>query len=271
MSEISKTVDLALRVLLALGENGPATPASLARDLAVNRSVAHRILTTLHRRGFVVRRDNRYVLGGTLVQLARRADPDVRAVASVAMSTLFEASGETVVMHVPDGGDAVVVEQLVANHHVVRVEHPIGSRHPIHRGASGRALLALLGPDAISRVLKDLPDGEKVDAELRQVRALGYAVSYDELQDGVHGIAVPILDPHGAVVASLAILVPASRTSTLAAHLNELFAAAAQVRAALGGPESEQPDGQATDPARRLPEQAGESQPASLNASASPA
>ncbi len=251
MSEISKTVDLALRVLLALGEHGPATPASLARDLDVNRSVAHRILTTLHRRGFVVRRDNRYVLGATLVQLARRADPDVRTVARAAMSTLFEASGETVVMHVPDGADAVVVEQIVANHHVVRVEHPIGSRHPIHRGASGRALLARMPPEAIARALRDVPDGGKIDAELRQVRSLGYAVSYDELQDGVHGIAVPVLDAQDAVVASLAILVPASRTTTLAAHLDELFAAARQVRAALGGLDTQQ-----AQLASQVPEQA---------------
>jgi hypothetical protein len=130
-----------------------------------------------------------------------------------------------------------------------------------------------MGAEAISRVLRDLPDGEKVDAELRQVRALGYAVSYDELQDGVHGIAVPVLDSRDAVVASLAILVPASRTSTLAAHLDELFAAARQVRAALGGmtpePTGRQPaEDQTTQRTPRLPEQPAQTQTASLDASA---
>ncbi|WP_067455086.1 IclR family transcriptional regulator [Actinomadura macra] len=233
MSEISKTADLALRALIVLGESGPATAASLGRELGVNRTVVHRILTTLQSRGFVVRRDRTYALGGTLRHLAASAAPDLRALARPTMARLVETARETVVMHAPEGNVAVVVEQVVADHHVLRVEHPPGSRHPLHRGASGRAMLAFMDDQTIDTTLREEPDAEKTRVRLREVRDLGYALSFDELQHGVHGAAAPVLDPNGSVVASVAILVPATRTASMTAHLDDLLAAAGEMGAAL--------------------------------------
>ncbi|GAA4233646.1 IclR family transcriptional regulator [Actinomadura meridiana] len=229
MSEISKTADLALRTLIVLGEGGPATAASLGRELGVNRTVVHRILTTLQGRGFVERRDRTFALGGTLRYLARNAAPDLRAIARPAMTRLLETAGETVVMHAPEGSEAVVIEQIVADHHVLRVDHPSGSRHALHRGASGRAMLAFMDDKTIDAVLRDQPDADRTRTRLREVRDLGYALSFDELQHGVHGAAAPVLDGGGTVVASVAILVPATRTANMTAHLDDLLTAAAEM------------------------------------------
>ncbi|MEU1275680.1 IclR family transcriptional regulator [Streptomyces sp. NPDC005799] len=231
MAEISKTADQALAVLVAVGEGQPCTPAQLARDLRMNRTVVHRLLATLHQRGFVIRQDEGYVAGIALLRLAERVQPNLAAHGKAAAVRLRETVGETVVMHVRDADDAVVLLQSVSDQHVVRVEHKIGSRHSLLSGASGRAILAFLDQKAAERITGRAEDPEAARRQLDGVRRVGYALSHDELQLGVHGVAVPVLDGDGQALASLAVLVPTSRTGAVTQHIGALLEAGAQLSA----------------------------------------
>jgi IclR family transcriptional regulator, KDG regulon repressor len=233
VSEISKTVDQALTVLLEVGERGPLTPARLARDLRLNRTVVHRLLSTLHQRGFVVRHEHGYVPGPLLIRIAERVQPEMRAQGRAVMQRLAGITGETVVMHVPDGDDAVVIEQVVAERNVVRVAHEIGSRHKLVDGASGRSILAFRADEAIERTVRGLDGADALRRQLDGVRRLGYAISHDELQQGVHGLAVPVLDDERRAAASLAVLVPVSRAANLLQHLEALLEATERLSQAL--------------------------------------
>lgn len=235
MPETSKTADHALAALLELSDHGPLSPAELARRLDLNRTVVHRLLTTLHRRGFVTRSEDGYAPGAVLVRMAERVQPELRAAATTVMADLSKAVDETVVMHIADGDDAVVLLQHVAAWHVLRVEHEIGSRHALSDGASGRALLAFLPSAAVTRVLRRHPDPDRLRRQLDQARALGYALSHDELQHGVHGLAVPVLDKPDHAIASLAIIAPSTRAAGIAQSTEELQAAAARIGAAVHG------------------------------------
>ena len=104
VAEISKTADLALRVLLEVGESGPVTPTMLARSLGTSRTVVHRLLATLHGRGFVTRQENGYVPGPALVRLADQAQHELRSQGRHVMRELSGLVGETVVLSVADGG-----------------------------------------------------------------------------------------------------------------------------------------------------------------------
>ena len=234
MAEISKTADHALSVLLEVGERGPLTPAAIARSLDMNRTVVHRLLSTLHQRGFITRQEDGYVPGAILVRLAEHVQPELRARGRAVMRELSDLVCETVVMHVADGNDAVVLDQVVSDRNVVRVEHAIGSRHALVTGASGRALLAFRGqPTVVDRVTGTIGDANVLRRQLEGVRQLGYALSHDELQQGVHGLAVPVLDPSDTAVASLAILVPVTRASNLLGHTDALLQASARLAQAL--------------------------------------
>jgi DNA-binding IclR family transcriptional regulator len=235
MAETSKTADHALTVLLKLVDEGPRSAAELARELGLNRTVVHRLLATLHERGFVTRLDRGYAPGPILVRIAERVQPELRAAAAGVMARLGRQVGETIVMHVADGDDAVVLEQYAASTHVVRVEHDIGSRHSLAAGASGRALLAFMAPATVDRLVRRSERPESLERELEAVRHLGYAISHDELQLGVHGLAVPVVDATGRALASLAILVPAARAGGLLDHLEALAAAAPEISGSLYG------------------------------------
>ncbi|MFE3059551.1 IclR family transcriptional regulator [Nocardia sp. NPDC059239] len=233
MAEISKTADQALTILLAVAERGPRSSAQLARDLRLNRTVVHRLLSTLRERGFVTRAEGGYIPGISLLRLSERVQPELRALGRIAMTRLAEEVGESIVMHVRDGEEAVVLEQVVSTGHIVRVEHTIGSRHPLEDGASGRAILAFLDDASVRRVVERLRDPEVLLEQFDRTRRLGYSLSHDELQQGVHGLAVPVFGDDGRAVASVGILVPTSRSEDLTRHADVLLTVGAEISNAL--------------------------------------
>jgi DNA-binding IclR family transcriptional regulator len=229
MAETSKTADHALELLLELSKNGPRTPSDLANSLGLNRTVVYRLLATLHSRGFVLKAADGYAPGPVLVRMAERVQPALREAATGVMTQLTDASGETTVLHIPDGEDAVVTAQRVGTGNLVRVEHEIGSRHPLRLGASGRAILAYLPERTIAKVASRAPDPRLLREQLAQVQRDGWARTHDELQQGVHGIGVPIRRSDGRAVASLALIVPTNRDSALDANRDSLIAAADEI------------------------------------------
>jgi IclR family KDG regulon transcriptional repressor len=231
MPEIAQTADHALRILEELGRGEPLALPEISARLDLSKTVAHRLLVTLAARGFVLRQGSFYQPGGALLRISRALEPDLRAAAVTVMRPLSKEVGETVVLHLLDHLHAVVVDQLVGTGHVVQVSHQIGSRHPLALGASGRAILAHCDAATLGRVLGQ--SDSELASTLKEVRRTGFAISHDELQDGVHGIAVPVIDGQHAV-GSLALLAPASRAGSLLDHAPSLLAAGDSMRVALG-------------------------------------
>lgn len=241
MAEISKTLDDGLRVLLELAESGPRTATELGRRLGLHRTVAYRLLVTLQQRGFVTHQDDGYLPGAVLLEIAERVQPALRAAATRVITGLRDEIEETVILSVMDGDDATVVDESVAtSRDMLRVVHGIGTRTPLHLGCGGLVLLAYLPTSEIERIIQASENPDRVRRALKGVHVLGYSVSHDELRQGVHGLAVPVFDHARHPIASLAVLVPATRSSTLLDHLDALNAAASrigeavQLRSALG-------------------------------------
>jgi IclR family transcriptional regulator, KDG regulon repressor len=230
MPEIAQTADHALAILNELGEGIPLSPAELAVRLGLNRTVVHRLLVTLNARGFVLRQGAQYRPGAAILHLAQLIEPDLRAVAGPVMRRLAVATEESIVLHIPDGKDAVVLHQVVADGHVLQVSHRIGARHSLAVSASGRAILAF-SPEPLTRqVAAKAEDEATLRRSLEAVRALGYSLSHDELQEGVHGVAVPIrAGADGTATASLAALMPTMRAAGIERHVSALLEGAAQI------------------------------------------
>src|SRR5580704_13806270 len=199
MTEISSTGDQMLTVLLTIARRGPATPTEIASMLNINRTVVHRLVNTLHQRAFLRRRPDGYVVGPMAVRLAETVESDLRRIAMPAMLRLADETGETVVLHSIDGHEAVVIDQAVSERHVVRAH----------------------------------PEPAWLRRQLEQIRKAGHAISADELQRGVHGLAAPILDAHGHARASIAVLVPAERSRRLAEQAGRVRQTSEQIASAL--------------------------------------
>jgi DNA-binding IclR family transcriptional regulator len=158
-------------------------------------------------------------------------DPPPHGAALPVMEHLCADVAETVVLQVIDGDQAVILAQVIGRHHVVRVEHNLIGRHPLHQGASGRVLLAFQPERAVGRALAGLPEGaaDAVRAQFDDIRAKGFAVSHDELQWGVHAVSAPVLDASGTTIAALAVLAPVSRADVIEEQVEAVVDAARSV------------------------------------------
>ncbi|MGH9244227.1 MAG: IclR family transcriptional regulator [Acidimicrobiales bacterium] len=218
MGEQSKTVDKALALLLAVGDGAPAPIGDLARRVGLSRTATSRLLTSLERPGFVRRTGDGYTLGLAVLRLSDQIKPRLRQAARPALESLASEFGETALLAVRDGFDAVAVDQVLGSaHRVMQVRYRPGHRHPLTVAAHGRAILAFLPEPSRAAVLTDLePNAARhIEAELATARRQGFVRSSGELEPGAVGVAAPIVDHDGVAVASIGVVAPDHRLADL--------------------------------------------------------
>lgn len=221
-----RAVGRALDILLAFREGDRELSASdLLARVELSRPTLYRLLYTLESAGFVraIGEPQRFVLGPAVGKLsrtweaARGASIDLPAVAQPMMRRLWELTGETVALFVPEGVDRVCIAELPSGH-ALSFKRGVGYRERIMLGASGRTILAHLPHDAVElrKLSKTLPTDRRPDlaaysAELERTRRRGWAVSRSELIEGAVAMAVPFFRSEGQVAGSLAVFGPSVR------------------------------------------------------------
>jgi DNA-binding IclR family transcriptional regulator len=209
---------------------GP-TVAELASDTGMPTSTAYRLLAELEQHDLVSRGpDSTVALGTRLVALGRTAEAGLRErlvePAVAMMQDLCEQVGETVILTAPCGLEAMVLHVVETERHSVRLSYTLFRRGPMERGASGKILAAFLDP-AERRRLTDAIGTPGLEDHLEAVRRDGIAVTVSELDEGAAGVAAPILDRRGRLVAGLSVAGPAERISARVPDLRDAVTAAA--------------------------------------------
>jgi len=205
-----------VRPLMTLSEVAAAT------DLA--RPTARRLLLTLEELGFVRACGNQYALTPRVLSLgmAYVGALGLWDMARPHLRKLVAATGESSSMSQLDGSDIVYVARMAVPKLIaLRVE--IGTRFPAPYTSQGKVLLAALPEDALAGVLAEpsrsgLPpfpplDLDALAAELRTVRARGWALADEELATGIRSVATPVRDGHGVVRAAMNVTVHAAETT----------------------------------------------------------
>lgn len=228
MAETSQTTDHGLTILEAVIQHGPISAQDLSRRLGLNRTTCHRLLSTLHRRGYLRKDGSSYSVGHQFLRLSQQALPLLLVRARPVLRELADTHGETFLLTVVDGDEAVAIDQAAGDRHTVRVEYRIGNRHPLVTGASGRALLAYLDEAHIARAVAAERDSERLLAQLNELREEGYCTSQNELNSNVFGVSVPVLDD-GLALASLTVVAPTERADTLMTLVPALRSAAHRI------------------------------------------
>ena len=233
-------------ILAALGEpestrNGGLGVVRVAELVGREKSQVSRALRTLHQAGLVERdpATREYRLGWRLFALAARVgDQRLLALGPPVLHGLVAALGETAHLTVLEGGEVLTVASE-ASPSVVRAIEWTGRAVPAHCTSSGRALLldhdagslrGLFGAEDLRAAGPRAP--RDVDALARRIaaaRAQGYAVVDGEFEAGLVGVAAPVRDFRGRIVAALNVSAPTFRLGP------RLRAAGAEVRAAAEG------------------------------------
>lgn len=218
-----QSVDRAVEMMEVLGRDGSAGVTELSKELAIHKSTAYRLLSTLERRGMVERhRDTqKYRLGFGVIRLAGavRATLELTRVAHPVCERLSRAADEAVNLAVLEGHSVVNIDQSDLSSSVIGVNW-VGQHTSLHGTSSGKVFLAHLPNREREAVLagalerfteRTLVGADELRAELAQIRRVGFAVALEELEEGLHAVAAPIRTADGSVRAAVSVSGPAYR------------------------------------------------------------
>jgi IclR family acetate operon transcriptional repressor len=198
-----QAVTRAIDVAMAL-RDGPRRLTEISRATGLSKGTAFRLVQTLSYRSLIFKDPDTdlYMLGpgalglmqGVLLGLG-----GVVAGRSDALRKLQEASGETIGVHVRIGMERVCIYELPSIN-PLRYTLGIGASSPLHAGAAGKAILAMLPDDEVERILsrlgmprvtqRTIVDRKPMMAELERTREQGYATSTGEAVPGACAVSV---------------------------------------------------------------------------------
>ena len=230
-----RAVDRALDILLAFRPGDDAlTVADLLKRVDLSRPTLYRLLNTLEHNGFLVSfgEPQRFRLGSSVARLTYvwAASHRIADIAQAPLRRLWEATGETVALFVPEGAYRVCVAEIESVQ-PLSFRRGLGYREKLALGASGRAILAHMDRESVDAL--DVP----VDpAELAAIRQRGYAVSRNELIEGAVALAAPFFNGADRVAGSICIFGPGVRMpeDRVSEFTRLLVAEAATLSRALG-------------------------------------
>jgi len=222
------TLRRGVNILFLLGEErsvrrGGLGVAQIAAALELDKGQVSRTLRTLDECGAVSRDHEtlQYRLSWRLYALAARAGTDrLVATAAPVMQRLREACQETVYLSVLEGCEVLTVRSEVAER-VVQSTDMAGRLSPAYCSSAGRALLFDHSRDALDGIFAGVKFqqlaprtptslAEMLD-RLEKDRAQGVSVVVEEYEPGLVGVAAPVRDQGGRIVAALNVSAPKYR------------------------------------------------------------
>ena len=219
------SVDKSLDILSCFDENHRVLSArEIAQKINLPLSSTYRYMDNLARREFLVKRKDQkgYSLGVMLLRLGRCATLSMRLdqAAIPIMEKLCRKTGETILLTVVSGDEAVCLERIEAQR-LVKLSMEKGTTLPLHVGASSKCLLAFMGKKAIEDYLaraqmvpftnKTLTDRNLIREELEAIRAKGYGASDGEADLDARAVGTPVFDSEHRLAGGLCIAEPADR------------------------------------------------------------
>ncbi len=190
----------------------------ISNGIGLSKSTTHRLLATLEAADMVEcdRATGRYRLGlkafrlGSIVaksmEVVKQADPLLRALA--------EETSESTFLVVAEGNQALCLRRFDGNQQVrVLILEP-GRHSPFNCGAAQRVLLAHLEDGHWEEVVAhhvvrmtqySLVTREELERDRREIRELGYAVSWEDVALHACALGAPVRDASGRVAAAVSI------------------------------------------------------------------
>ncbi len=193
-----------LSVLEALGGQGWVKLGSLSRSADIDRSTTYRLVDTLVRLGYLMRRreDGAVALTSKIAKIAdgvhnddiiaQRVAPFLRQLTS---NVLWPSDFASLM------GGVLTIQASTHRMSPMSIHRKMLGKSPtLTRSALGRAILSAMEPNEIDAALMiarqaapdDAYDRKTINRIVRDVRKLGYASSAGEVESKISAIAVPV-------------------------------------------------------------------------------
>jgi DNA-binding IclR family transcriptional regulator len=243
------SVTSALLVLKVFSEDEAEIGISnLAKRLGLAKSTVHRLAVTLASEGFLEQNpDNgRYRLGLSLFSLGTlvRRRMDVSTQGLPLLGLLRDRTQEAVHLAILDQTDIMYLYNLESSQ-AISIRSYLGARKPAHCTAEGRVMLAFAAQNIVAKVVKSglvartpktNTDPAVLLKSLEEARLGGYSIDDEESEVGMRGVAAPIRDISGRVIAAVGLAGPIQRVTKkeLRGYVPQVVSTADAISARLG-------------------------------------
>ncbi len=221
---MSSTVDKALSLLELFSAQQPELGLSeIARLADIDKATAHRLLSTLAKRGFLEQNEQTrlYRIGVSVIRLARHREAifPLESVVRSELEMLAQVTGETCHASLLAGSKLATIG-YVEGSRAIHVTLEPGQLLHLHATASGLACLAFMSDERQKTLLRQPMEQftpttpvkqEKVKSLIETVRRAGFAVADQTYESDVYGIAAPIFGADGFAQGAVAVATPAHR------------------------------------------------------------
>lgn len=232
----TQSIDRAAALLtLVVHADEPISFTELTEASSLAKSTTSRLLAALERHQLLERDDSGGFVSGPLFALyAARHDPWAEVVRLVTpiLERIGDKVGETVTFAIPRGDQVVQIAQVDSSF-MLGTRDWLGVEVPPHCSATGKVLLAHAcleppvahGPELrLPRLTEhSVATLAELDAHLALVRRRGFAVTREELEVGLDGVAAPVHGRDGAVTAAVGVSGPTARMSDQLDHVGQLL------------------------------------------------
>lgn len=244
MSVRLPAVDRALDLLEVLASSREGlTVAEASRTIRAPKSTTHYLIYTLLLRGYVQRNidGRRYSLGLRSSELASRTDTEqLRHASRSDLIGIAARTGLTAITAVLKGAEVVVIETAEPSGGAVGGQW-VGRHVDVHCTSLGKALIAYLSDPELEAMFRERPLARfthnticsvgALKAHLARIRINGFAVNDEEHITGVRGVAAPIFNHIGRVIASVGVNGPNTtmKRSEVLSAAKEVVSAAREI------------------------------------------
>jgi DNA-binding IclR family transcriptional regulator len=241
----------ALAVLDAV-RRGCADLASIGRETGTSKSTTHRLVLFLQRNGLLRYTEGRgYCLGPKLVELGAAAldQMPLTSVARPHLERLSQQTGDTVHLSVRDG-DVIIYMDKISGSRGLEMRSRVGRQSLMATTGTGKAMMLDLAEEEWAHlyslahsavILADVPPPgflawDAYREVLREYRAKGYTMEFEETEGGIHSVGAPIRNAQGHIVAavSIASTVPYMPRERMQALIPVVMACASSISTELG-------------------------------------
>lgn len=227
-----KTTHTTFDILEFVQENQGASTGAVAAELELAESTAHRHLSTLLDRGYLIKDGHQYDISSRFLKLGEYASRRTEnyEVAQAVVDEVANETGEQAHFFIQEHGWAIQIHTR-GGEHAVNSGPGRGYRLPLHSTAAGKAILAhqpemwvddLLESRTLSSVIENtITDTEMLKDELATIRERGYSKTSEEHVHGINAIGVPVVDPQGGLLGAISVSGPTRRLSDNEGEIGE--------------------------------------------------
>jgi IclR family KDG regulon transcriptional repressor len=216
----NRSLERALQILCVFNRDRQTLSLTqLANILKLSKTTVLRLTSTLIKYDFLKYdlSPKQYSLGLKLFELGSVifSSFSIRRVASPYLTRLQSKLGKTVFLGFLQNDELVYIDKREDPGNPMRFASQIGTRRPPYFGMLGQVLMAYLPDSEVDRLLRKTPlepftkrsltNQAEFRKRQRKIRGEGFYVDKEEAIDGVTGIAAPIMDYTGKVIAGVGV------------------------------------------------------------------